>query len=180
MKKIIVSILSLLCLVFLVSCGTKESTRKETKVDDALIYNFNVDDDEYRFRLLDGWIKYPNKDESILFLVGNKDIKSFMTAGFEPKETSLEEYKTSFVTKLEESGGSIINQSEKRKMNDLDCYSIEFTLKDAKNRILTYKTNLVETKEYFFNVAAWTSQEKPDEKTKEQFTKMLDSFEEVK
>ncbi|MEG2937365.1 MAG: hypothetical protein RR812_03070, partial [Vagococcus sp.] len=59
-------------------------------------------------------------------------------------------------------------------------YSVNFTMKDAKERVLTYQTNLIETKEYFFNLAAWTSQEKPDEKTTKELTTMLETFEQIK
>jgi hypothetical protein len=53
-------------------------------------------------------------------------------------------------------------------------------MKDAKERVLTYQTNLIETKEYFFNLATWTSQEKPDEKTTKELTTMLETFEQIK
>lgn len=182
MKKVIVSLISVLCLVFLVSCGSssKKNERPATTADNALMYTFSVDKEEFRFRLLDGWIKYPNKDENILFLVGNKDLKAFMTSGFEPKEVSLDEYKESFVKKLEESGATVTSVSEKKTVNELECYSVNFTMKDAKERVLTYQTNLIETKEYFFNLAAWTSQEKPDEKTTKELTTMLETFEQIK
>ena len=67
MKKVIVSLISVLCLVFLVSCGSssKKNERPATTADNALMYTFSVDKEEFRFRLLDGWIKYSTKDESI-------------------------------------------------------------------------------------------------------------------
>lgn len=182
MKKIIVSLISVLCLVILVSCGSssKKNEKSATTADDALMYTFSVDKEEFRFRLLDGWIKYPNKDENILFLVGNKDLKAFMTSGFEPKETSLDDYKETFVKKLEDSGATVLSVSEKKTVNKLECYSVNFTMKDAKERMLTYQTNLIESKAYFFNLATWTSQENPDEKTINELTTMLETFEQIK
>lgn len=177
-----VGLVSVFFLLLLASCGTttKSKGEKETSADSTLMYTFNIDDSEYRFRLFDGWIKYPNKDESILFLVGNKEKKAFMTAGFEAKTLPLEDYKEQFIKKLQETDADIISQSDKKNINDLDVFSIEFTMKDAKERTSTYQTNLIETSDYFINLGAWTSQEKPDEQTKEHLNKILSTFEQIK
>ena len=57
-KRKILLWLSLLSLLFLVSCSN-ETTKKEKKATDpesALMYTFSIDQHDYRFRLLDGWI----------------------------------------------------------------------------------------------------------------------------
>lgn len=181
-KRKILLWLSLLSLLFLVSCSN-ETTKKEKKATDpesALMYTFSIDQHDYRFRLLDGWIKYPNEDDSIAFLVGNKDIKSFMTAGFEENHSSLDAYKDSFMKKLEEGQAIILEEPKKERINKLDCYTLSFTMKDAKDRPLTYKTHLIETKDYFVNLAAWTSQEKPSKEVLDELETMLGTFELLK
>lgn len=185
MKKIILFLLPILSLSFLVGCGqTKDKKEvnqvKETDPKDALTYTFTLDEHDYRFKLLDGWIKFPNKDKTIVFLVANKDTKSFMSAGFEPKGTDLKNYSTSFTKKVEEASGKITKEPVKKELNGLDSYYLNFNLKDNKDRNLTYKTYLVETKDYFINLAAWTSDEKPSEKVLEDLDKMLSTFEQLK
>lgn len=183
MKKKLSILLLFFSILFLASCSsneTKTSTEKATTADNALMYTFTMDDHDYRFRLLDGWIKYPNSDSTIAFLVGNKDIKSFMTAGFEPKEKTLDEYKDAFVTKLENSKANIIIEPKKQKVNELESYYLSFTMKDNKERVLTYRTCLIETDGYFVNLAAWTSEENPTDETLEILDNMLGAFEQLK
>lgn len=182
MKKKVTIFLTIASLFFLVGCKSKESKEeiKETEADSALMYTFTIDEHEYRFRLLDGWIKFPNKDGNIAFLVGNKDIKSFMSAGVEPVSQSLELYKDDFLKKLSESDAQVNLEPEKRQLNGMDSYYLSFVMKDGKNRPLTYNTYLIETEGYFVNLAAWTSEEKPTEETIKNLDNMLDNFEQLK
>ena len=184
MKKKIIVFFSLLSVILLVGCNTKdnskEKNKQETEASDALMYTFTMEEHDYRFRMLDGWLKYPSKDDKIVFLVGNKEIKSFMTAGFEPKELSLDDYKNKFMNKLSENNSDILIEPEKKDLNGLASYYLSFTLKDAKERTLTYKTYLIETDDYFVNLAAWTSEESPSESTLSQLDKILGTFEQLK
>lgn len=185
MKKYVKFLLPILSVIFLVGCSqtktkSDESKLKETDTDSALMYTFKLDEHEYRFRLLDGWIKFPNEDKTIAFLVANKDTKSYMSAGFEPKKQPLDKYKDSFVEKVGEKSGNIIKQPEKKTINNLDSYYLTFNMKDNKDRDLTYKTYLIETDDYFINLAAWTSDEKPTDKVLNDLDKMLATFEQLK
>lgn len=185
MKKIILFLLPILSLSFLVGCGqTKDKKEvnqvKATNPKDALNYTFSLDEHDYRFKLLDGWIKFPNKDKTIAFLVANKETKSFMSAGFEPKETDLKDYASSFTKKVEDASGKITKEPVKTDLNGLDSYYLNFTLKDNKDRSLTYKSYLIETKDYFINLAAWTSDENPSEKVLKDLDKILSTFEQLK
>lgn len=183
MKKKLSILLLFFSVLFLASCSQKEAKatpEKATTTDNALMYTFTMDDHDYRFRLLDGWIKYPNDDSSIAFLVGNKDIKSFMTAGFESKEKSLDEYKDDFLKKLVDARAEIIIEPKKQVVNGLDSYNLSFTMKDNKDRLLTYRTSLIESDGYFVNLAAWTSQENPSEETLAILDTMLGAFEQLK
>lgn len=185
LKKIMIGMISVLSVIFLVGCSqtSKEKKKepiKETSAESALMYTFKLDDHSYRFRLLDGWIKFPNEDKRIAFLVANKDTKSYMSAGFEEKKGTLEEYKESFVPKVTDAAGKILVEPEKKELNGLPAYYLSFTMKDNKERDLTYKTYLVETPDYFINLGAWTSDEKPSDKVLEELDKMLSTFEEIK
>lgn len=185
MKKMFKYFLPILSVIFLVGCSQtkskpEEKKGQETEADSALMYTFKLDEHEYRFRLLDGWIKFPNEDKTIAFLVANKDTKSYMSAGFEPKKEELTKYKDSFLQKVEKKSGKIIKEPEKKKLNGLDSYYLMFNMKDNKDRNLTYKTYLIETDDYFINLAAWTSDEKPTDKVLTDLDKMLDTFEQLK
>lgn len=185
MRKKWISLLLLFSVIFLVGCSQnkneeKTSVKQQTDKDSALMYTFTIDEHDYRFRMLDGWLKYPNKDDKIVFLVGNKEIKSFMTAGFESEDMSLDEYKDRFMNKVSESADSVISQPVKKELNGLDSYYVSFTMKDAKERLLTYKTYLIETDGYFVNLAAWTSEKNPGKETQEQLDLMLETFEQLK
>ncbi|HCM90639.1 MULTISPECIES: hypothetical protein [Vagococcus] len=185
MKKIIFVIFSVLSVIFLASCSQtsidKEKEQvKETTAENALMYTFKLDDNSYRFRLLDGWIKFPSEDKRIAFLVANKETKSYMSAGFEEKKGTLEEYKDSFVPKVTDASGKILEEPKKKDLNGLPAYYLSFTMKDNKKRDLTYKTYLVETSDYFINLGAWTSDESPSDKILRDLDKMLSTFEEVK
>ena len=185
MKKVIIGIFSVLSVIFLVGCSQtstdkKKEPIKETTAENALMYTFKLDDNNYRFRLLDGWIKFPNKDKRIAFLVANKETKSYTSAGFEEKKGTLEEYKDSFIPKVADASGKVLVDPEKKNLNGLPAYYLSFTMKDNKERDLTYKTYLVETPDYFINLGAWTSDETPSDKVLSDLDKMLSTFEEVK
>lgn len=179
MKKIHYALVALLFV--LVGCGTPKEEQKvtpEVSPEDAFTYTFDFDGMDYRFRLLDGWVKFPDKDTNIAFLVGNKDIKSLMTAGFEPKESqSLEDYQENFLKKITDGGGKILSEPQPKTVHDLEVYHIGFKMKDAKDRWLTYRTHLIETPDYFINLGAWTSEEAPSEGIINHLDAMLDTFE---
>ncbi|AQP53302.1 hypothetical protein CBF34_04565 [Vagococcus penaei] len=176
-------LLLLVAATLLGGCSTaKKLTAKEepTKPNEALMYTLDFDEHQYRFRLLNGWIKFPDKDSKIAFLVANKDKKSFMTAGFEPVEKqSLEDYQKEFVKKLLASQGKITVEPVKRELNDLPAFYLGFTLKDAKDRTLTYRTYLIQTDDYFINLAAWTSDSEPSKELLEELDTMLGTFEQL-
>ncbi len=185
MKKLFLFLLPVLSVIFLVGCGQSQEKKevakeKETNPEDALSYTFTLDEHDYRFKLLDGWIKFPNEDKTIAFLVANKDTKSFMSAGFESKEKNLKEYTESFEKKIKEASGTLLADPIKKELNGLDSYYLSFKLKDSKKRDLTYKTYLVETEDYFINLGAWTSDEKPSDKVLKDLDKMLGTFEQLK
>ncbi|MGO3732309.1 MAG: hypothetical protein ACTJHC_03920 [Vagococcus sp.] len=178
-------VILVMVLMVLASCGqqSKKTTNEKNPTDnkDALMYTFEIDKHDYRFRLLDGWVRFPDKDSKIVFLVANKDIKSFMTAGFEEKqEKSLESYKEDYLEKLKEAGAIVNEEPKKETVNDLDVYHVGFTSKDNKNRTLTYRTNLIETSDYFINLGAWTSQESPSKEIIDELDTMLVNFEQLK
>lgn len=169
-------------LILFTGCQMKEKKieKKATESDNALVYTFNIENHDYRFRLLDDWIKFPNTDGNITFLVGNKEIKSFMTAGVEPITESLESYKNNFLDKLTASQAQVKVEPEKRELNGLSTYYLRFVMNDQKNRPLSYNTYLIETDDYFINLAAWTSEEKPSDKTLSILDEMLANFEQIK
>ncbi|MFW8053098.1 hypothetical protein [Vagococcus fluvialis] len=182
MKKNIAILLTTISLLFLAGCQPKqkEVEKKATDSDSALMYTFNIEEHEYRFRLLDNWIKYPNKDGNITFLVGNKENKSFMTAGVEPVDKSLDNYKDDFLKKISEQKGDIKIEPDKRELNGLPSYYLQFVMDDSKGRPLTYCSYLIETDDYFINLAAWTSEENPSAETLQNLDDMLSNFEQLK
>ena len=182
MKKKISFLLIMTGIVLFAGCQMKDKKieQKATESDNALMYTFNIEKHEYRFRLLDDWIKFPNTDGNITFLVGNKEIKSFMTAGVEPVTDSLDAYKDNFLEKLTSSQGIVKVEPEKRELNGLSAYYLRFVMNDNKNRPLSYNTYLIETDDYFINLAAWTSEENPSDKTLQILDEMLANFEQLK
>ena len=82
MKKKIMIMMTVLFFVVLAGCSKETKEIKETDVNSALMYTFKIDEHEYRFRMLDGWLKYPVEDKSIAFLVGNKENKAFIYNSF--------------------------------------------------------------------------------------------------
>ncbi len=172
--------MTVLFFVVLAGCSKETKEIKETDVNSALMYTFKIDEHEYRFRMLDGWLKYPVEDKSIAFLVGNKENKAFMSAGVEPVETSLEAYQEAFVEKLNQASVTIQTKPELKKINGMDSYYLSYIANDKNNRPLTYKVYLIETEGYFVNLAAWTSQEEPTEKVLDNMETMLNAFEQLK
>lgn len=175
--------LLILVLTFVLSACTStnsSSTSKSTdKKDDKLVYTLEYDHHQYQFNMLDGWRKFPNSDKSIAFLVGNKDSKSFMSAGFEEKkDKSLDDYKNDYLKKLSESKATIVVEPEKKMLNDLETYYLGVAMKDAKDRVLTYRIYLIETPDYFINLGAWTSEANPTEKTIQGLNDILSTFKE--
>ncbi|MGY3765293.1 hypothetical protein ACWOAH_01875 [Vagococcus vulneris] len=175
-------IVTIFLITMISGCAKKESpTAKATDPKDALMYTFDMDNHEYRFRLLNGWIKFPDKDSKIAFLVANKDKKSFMTAGFEPVDKRmLSQYLEEFETKLNDNDAKITVEPKKTKLNGLDAVHLGFELKDAKQRTLTYRTYLIETKDYFINLGAWTSESKPSSEIIKELDTILGTFEQLK
>lgn len=72
----------------LTSCGSSDKNEQVSSdtSNKQIVYTLEYDQHSFEFDMLDGWRKFPNQDKGIAFLVGNKDSKSFMTAGFEEKK----------------------------------------------------------------------------------------------
>lgn len=182
MRKKRISLLMLVLVFFLGACSAKpdtKTTQSSELKDDKLIYTLEYDHHQYQFNMLDGWRKFPNSDKSIAFLIGNKDSKSFMSAGFEEKnDQTLDQYKDSYLKKLEEAKATITLQPEKRELNGFQSYYLGTEMKDAKDRVLTYRIYLIETPDYFVNLGAWTSEASPSEKTIKGLDDILSTFKE--
>ncbi|MGX4686355.1 PsbP-related protein [Vagococcus sp. JNUCC 83] len=182
MQKKRIGILVLALFFVLSACtSTKNDTTSESTdtKDDKLVYTLEYDHHQYQFNMLDGWRKFPNSDKSIAFLVGNKDSKSFMSAGFEEKgNKTLEDYKKEYLNKLNDSKAKVVLEPEKKNLNGWDAYYLGVEMKDAKNRTLTYRIYLIDTPDYFINLGAWTSNESPDEKTIQGLDDILSTFKE--
>lgn len=176
--------LLLLCSLFFVLIGCqKQQQPKEHKSkspEDALIYTFDFDKQDYQFRLLDGWIKFPEKDSKVAFFVANKEKKAFMSAGFEEKKAlTLTQYTETFVNKVTDAGGKIKIKPEAKKLNGKSAEYLGFQLQDQKKRWLTYRSYLIEMDQYYINLAAWTSDENPDQALIDELNTMLSQFKEV-
>lgn len=181
--------LLVLVMVFVLSACTsiKNDTTHDSSTDmtsdinkkDKLVYTLEYDHHQYQFNMLDGWRKFPNSDKSIAFLLGNKDSKSFMSAGFEEKgNKTLEDYKTDYLKKLNDANATVVIEPEKKELNGWDAYYLGVEMKDNKNRVLTYRIYLVETPDYFINLGAWTSEENPKEATIQGLDDILSTFKE--
>ncbi|MGX6970746.1 hypothetical protein [Vagococcus bubulae] len=178
--------LLVLVLVFVLSActSTKNDTTRESSTDvseankeDKLVYTLEYDHHQYQFNMLDGWRKFPNSDKSIAFLIGNKDSKSFMSAGFEEKGSkTLEDYKQEYLKKLADAKATVVIEPEKKALNGWDAYYLGVEMKDAKDRVLTYRIYLIETPDYFINLGAWTSEENPKETTIKGLDDILSTF----
>ena len=186
MKKKYVMVLSLVCLFALSACASTSKTDTKTSEtaqvkDDKLVYTLEYDHHQYQFNMLDGWRKFPNSDKSIAFLIGNKDSKSFMSAGFEEKKgQTLEEYKDSYMKKLSEAKATVTVQPTEKELNGNQSYYLGTEMKDAKDRTLTYRIYLIETSDYFINLGAWTSEQSPKETTIDGLNNILSTFQEKK
>lgn len=181
-NKVFLLILLSSFLIFGTACKSKTSEpAKETGQDSAFTYTFDFEEHDYQFRLLNGWIKFPDKDSTIAFLVANKDKKAFMSAGFEEKKgQTLNDYQKQFVIKINEADGKIEEKPIEKELNGLPAYFLGFKMKDAKNRWLTYRSYLIETDKYFINLAAWTSDPKPTADLIKELDEMLSNFKELK
>lgn len=183
-KKYILMVISSLLLV-LGACSAKkevqpETSSKEVNSSGKIIYNLEIDKHMYQFSMLDGWRKFPNDDKQIAFLVGNKDTSSFMSAGFEEKKvSSLTEYKEDYMQKLGDTKAQVTISPEKRTLNGLEAYFLGVNMPADGDKELVYRIYLIETKDYYINLGAWTSKKNPDETILEGLTDILDTFKEV-